>query len=68
MIINMNSAFALAKESKEGQEPEQMNRYTANVTEEAKETRGRRYLNTRRNPRRKRKEYLWKRIYRYMKC
>lgn len=68
MIINMNSAFALTKESKEGQEPEQMNRYTANVTEKAEETRGRRYLNTRRNPRRKRKEYLWKRIYRYMKC
>ena len=68
MIINMNSAFALTKESKEGQEPEQMNRYTANVTEKAEETRGRGYLNTRRNPRRKRKDYLWVRICRYMKC
>ena len=68
MVFNRDRAFAMTKESKKGQEPEQMNRYTANVTEKAEETRGRGYLNTRRNPRRKRKDYLWIRICRYMKC
>jgi len=68
MVFDRNTVFALTEKSKKGQEPEQMSRYTANVTEKAEETRGRGYLNTRRKPRRKRKEYLWKRIYRYMKC
>lgn len=68
MVFNRDRAFAMTKESKKGQEPEQMNRYTANVTEKAEERRGRGYLNTRRNPRRKRKDYLWIRICRYMKC
>ena len=68
MVFNRDRAFAMTKESKKGQEPEQMNRYTANVTEKAEETRGRGYLNTRRNPRRKRKEPLWIRICSYMIC
>ena len=68
MVFNRDRAFAMTKESKKGQEPEQMNRYTANVTEKAEERRGRGYLNTRRNPRRKGKDNLWKRIYRYTKC
>ena len=68
MVFDRNTVFALTEKSKKGQEPEQMSRYTAHVTEKAEETRGRGYLNTRRKPRRKRKEYLWKRIYRYMKC
>ena len=68
MVFDRNTVFALTEKSKKGQEPEQMSRYTANVTEKAEETRGRGYLNTRRNPRRKRKDYLWVRICRYMKC
>ena len=41
MVFNRDRAFAMTKESKKGQEPEQMNRYTANVTEKAEERRGR---------------------------
>ena len=41
MVFNKDRAFAMTKESKKGQEPEQMNRYIANVTEKAEERRGR---------------------------
>ncbi len=60
--------IVLAKDSQRRQKPEQMNRFTGIVTEKAEERRGRKYLNTRKNPRRKRKDYLWIRICRYMKC
>ena len=51
--------IVLAKDSQRRQKPEQMNRFTGIVTEKAEERRGRKYLNTRKNPRRQRKDYLY---------
>ena len=64
MVLHMDISSVLTKESKKSQEPENMNRYTGNVTEITDGARGRGYLNIRRNPRRTGKEKLCVRIYR----
>ena len=66
-MILWNIFFTQTQECTNNQVPEQMNRYTVHTNEKTDEQRGRRYLSTRRKPRRKRKEPLWIRICRYMR-
>ena len=67
MVLHMNTKSNLFRMSRNNRVSERMNRYTGKETNITNNTRGEeRYVNARRDPRRKRKDQLWIRLYRYM--
>lgn len=67
-MVILNSVFAQSQECTNHQVPAQMNRYTVHTKEITEKQRGRGALYPQKDPRRRKKDQLWKRICRYMKC
>ena len=67
MILHINTQSNLFRMSRNNRVSGRLNRYTCKETKITNETRGEEmYVNTQRDPRRKRKDQLWIRLYRYM--
>ena len=67
MVLHINNQSNLFRMSRNNRVSGRMNRYTGKETKITNDTcGGERYINTRRDPRRKRKDQLWIRLYRYM--
>ena len=67
MVLHINNQSNLFRMSRNNRVSGRMNRYTGKETKITNDTCGEeRYVNTRRDPRRKRKDQLWIRLYRYM--
>lgn len=67
MVLHINNQSNLFRMSRNNRVSGRMNRYTGKETKITNDMCGEeRYINTRRDPRRKRKDQLWIRLYRYM--